>query len=139
MDTQMINNNKILLIALGSLLVTASFLSSCYYDNREELYGATVCDTLTVTYATSILPMLQAECLSCHSATAADGLGGGNNLEGYDNVMNFVNAGDPNGSALYGSIAWITGYSFMPKASPQISDCNISKVAAWINAGALNN
>lgn len=139
MDTQMTNSNKKIFAVLSGLMIAASFLSSCYYDSKEELYGLNNCDTTTVTYSGTILPILQASCLSCHSSGAAALLGGGNNLDGYDNVLNFVEPSDPANSSLYGSVAWIAGYSFMPKSASQLSDCSISKIGAWINSGALND
>ncbi len=135
----MIKKMRIAFVIGAGLLLTGSFFSSCYYDNVEELYGTYVCDTSSVTYSGTILPILESECLTCHSATSADGLGGGNNLEGYDNVMGFVVANDPNNSTLYKSIAWLAGASHMPKGSAQLSDCDIAKVRVWINSSAPNN
>lgn len=138
MDTQMINKNLILrLITVG--LITGSFFSSCYYDSKEELLGTNVCDTTDVTYTTTIVPILESQCYSCHSEANADLLGSGTNLEGYDFLMDYVTASDPDHSSFYNTVAWVPGNSFMPKSGSQLGDCNISKIRAWINAGALNN
>jgi hypothetical protein len=139
MDTLMIKKSYIYLLISGAMLMAGSFMSSCYYDSREELFGNTTCDTTTVTYSATILPILEAECLLCHSDANAAALGGGAILEGYDFLMDYVTPADPDNSSFYNSVAWVSGYSFMPKSSDQLSDCNISKIRAWINAGALNN
>lgn len=136
----MTNKIKILIAGMAGVLLTGSIMTSCYYDNAEELYGSVApCDTSAVTFAGSIQPILEAECLTCHSATNADGLGGGNNLEGFDNVINFVTVGDPANSSLYNSVAWLAGASFMPKSGQQLSDCDIAKIRIWITSGAANN
>lgn len=136
----MTNKNKMLAIGATLSLITGSFLSSCYYDSMEELgYLGTVCDTTAVSFSSDIQPLLDGSCLTCHSATNADALGGGNNMEGYDNVLNFVTAGDPSSSTFYASVAWITGTSFMPKGESQLPACDINTVKAWIDQGALNN
>lgn len=138
MDTQMINKKVILqLIAVG--LIIGSLLPSCYYDSKEELMGLNTCDTVDVTYGTTIVPILESQCYSCHNTANADILGGGTNLEGYDNLMGFVTASDPDNSLFYNTVAWVPGNSFMPKSGSQLGECNILKIRAWINAGAVNN
>jgi hypothetical protein len=136
----MTKSKKLLAIGATLSLIAGSFLSSCYYDSMEELgYLGAVCDTTTVTYSGDIAPLLDGSCLTCHSAVNADALGGGNNMEGYDNLINFVTAGDPSGSSFYNSIAWVSGTSFMPKGESQLPECDINTVKAWIDQGALNN
>lgn len=138
MDTQMIKKNfKLQLIAVG--LIAGSFLPSCYYDSKEELLGTNSCDTVDVTYALTIVPILESQCYSCHNTANADILGGGTNLDGYDNLMGYVTASDPDNSSFYNTVAWVSGYSFMPKSGSQLGECNILKIRAWINAGAVNN
>lgn len=138
MDTLTINMKKIPLIVLGMSCI-AFFFNSCYYDSKEELFGTTACDTVDVTYATTILPILETSCLECHSEANAGVLGGSQILEGYDFLMDYVVAGDANASSFYNTVAWVSGYVEMPQGSDQLSDCKIAKIRAWINAGALNN
>ena len=38
-----------------------------------------------------------------------------------------------------GSIKHDSGYKAMPQNATKLDDCRISKVEAWITAGALNN
>ncbi len=121
------------------LLIIGSFISSCYYDNTEQLYGNISCDTVGMSYTADILPILEASCLTCHNNTSAAALGGGNNLEGFTNLSDFITPGNAENSTLYTSIAWISGTSFMPKGGAQLSACSIAKVQSWIVNGAQEN
>ena len=117
--------------------VLASFIllafSGCYYDVAEELYPADSqsCDTTTVTFNATIQPILQAQCMVCHSAAANQG---NVNLEGYAQVKTYADNGK-----LLGSVSFASGYSPMPQGSSQLSACSINKIRAWINKGAPNN
>ena len=125
-----------LLVAGGLSL----FTSGCYYDSKEELGLLNPpCDTTAVSYSADIIPILDAACIVCHSAATADIAGGGNNLEGYSALMNFVEPNDPNASIFYQSVAWISGTSFMPKGGSQLTSCELALVRNWIAQGALDN
>ncbi|MFZ2897103.1 MAG: hypothetical protein WA004_00685 [Saprospiraceae bacterium] len=120
--------NKLLSIALFFAL---AFTSACYYDVEEDLYPDTGCNTEGVTFAGTIQPILQSNCLSCHNAASQFG---GVVLEGYDQVMIHVNSG-----ALLGSIRREAAWSPMPQGQPKLADCTIEKIAVWIQNGAPNN
>lgn len=132
------NNTKIMKIPgtliLFSLLVTAA-LSSCYYDSEEYLYPQTSspCDTTNVTYANSVVPIIQNYCLSCHSNSTAS-MGGNIKLEDYADVK--LRADD---HRLLGSVDHQNGYSPMPKGSKKLDECKVSIIRLWVNAGAPNN
>jgi len=116
------------------------FTAGCYYDSKEELGLLNPpCDTAAVSFSTAIVPILDAECMLCHSTANADALGGGNNLYGYANVMNFVEPNDPNASILYQSVAWIPGTSAMPKGGSQLGSCELALIPNWITQGAQDN
>jgi mono/diheme cytochrome c family protein len=116
---------------LISLTLTLFSISSCYYDNEEYLYPAvTACDTSTVSYSQAIVPILQSNCLGCHSGATPSG---DINLETYTNVMIKVNDGSLLNAVKYNNIN-----SPMPP-SGKMNNCNINKIAAWINQGAANN
>jgi hypothetical protein len=108
-------------------------VSSCYYDNEEDLYRyvKTDCDTLNVTYAGTISPIMQTYCNGCHSASAPSA-----------GIITSTHAGLQaialNGS-LYGSMSHASAYSPMPKNSPKLTDCPLAKVRIWVAAGAPNN
>lgn len=118
----------ICVLILGLLLGT----SGCYYDNEEFLYPTTAsCDTTNIKYSTLVLPMLQNNCLGCHSQAAASG---NVILEGYTNVKTYATNGK-----LYGTISQAQGFSAMPKNGAKLNACDISNLKRWIDAGALNN
>lgn len=115
-----------------SLLIAGMvILSSCYYDVEEVLYPPTNCTTDNMSFATDINPILSFNCFVCHS----EAVNSGNvTLEGYNNVMIYVNSGQ-----LMGAIKHESGFTPMPQNSTPLSDCNISKIEQWIAQGALNN
>ena len=130
---QIINMRRtaiIMTIICSGLFCSLSF-SSCYYDVEEELYGSN-CDTTNVTYSTTITELLQNyTCLSCHVGSNPSG---GFSLETYGGVKAKVNDG-----TLWGSINHLQGFSAMPQGANKMSQCDINKVKAWMDAGAPNN
>ena len=114
-------------------------LTGCYYDTEEELYpdsGSTTCDTITVSYATDIVPIVSAKCSTpgCHAGVNA---AAGIPLETHAGVKGFL---DTDKALFISSIIWDGNASNMPKgASTKMSDCNINTIRAWINAGYPNN
>ena len=107
------------------------FVVSCYYDNEEELYGTTECNTEGVTYSQTVLPIIENNCYRCHDAASNFG---NITIEGYDNLLTIVESG-----ALIGVIKREQGYSPMPKNEPPLLECDIEKIETWINDGAPNN
>ncbi len=134
------NKRNIVTVVAVLMLFVSGFLSSCYYDSQEELFGITACDTTAVSYADDILPILNDQCMVCHSTSAAPIVGGDNDMEGYDNLMGFVVAGDPENSLFYASVAWLTGTVPMPRpeGSSKLSDCELALIRSWISQGASN-
>lgn len=60
---------------VGTLLLF--LISSCYYDNEEELYpGSGACDTLGVTFSEDIMPIVNTKCAisGCHISTGGNGI-----------------------------------------------------------------
>lgn len=111
-------------------------LSGCYYDSEEALYGSpnSVCDTAVTKFSTEIKPILQSNCLSCHSNSSATANGGGIKLQDYADVKTNVDNGK-----LVGAIDQATGFSAMPKNGGKLSDCNILIIKTWIAKGTLND
>lgn len=116
---------------ISGLLICVAAMSSCYYDVAEELYPPTTCDTANMSYQVDITPILINNCYVCHSA--ADNQGNVT-LEGYDELIKYVNSGQ-----LLGAIKHESPYSFMPQDAPKLKDCDISKIEQWVIDGALNN
>lgn len=105
--------------------------TSCYYDVEEELYPTLDCQTVDVTYSNQVINIIDGACYKCHAAAQNFG---NITLEGYDNLKRYVDNGE-----LLGSIRHDAGFSAMPKNEAQLLECDIEKIEAWINAGAINN
>lgn len=115
----------------GLLFGTLVFFASCYYDNEETLYPPTECMTENMSYQADIIPILESNCYVCHSAAANLG---NITLEGYSEVKKYVDSGQ-----LMGAINHEQGFFFMPKDAPQLNECTIEKIEAWISDGAPDN
>lgn len=111
-------------------------ISSCYYDSQEFLYPqlGSPCDTTNITFSSSVFPILDQSCLSCHGNGTATSYGGGIKLENYSDIKIRVDDGK-----LIGSIKRSSGFSPMPKGSSQLESCKITIIEKWINAGSPNN
>jgi hypothetical protein len=89
------------------------------------------CDTTDFKYSTAIKTLLQNKCVGCHSTASP---GGGIDLSSYSAVKTVALSGK-----LYGSVNGSPGFSFMPKGTNRLPDCEIRQIRKWIDAGALNN
>lgn len=89
------------------------------------------CDVTNPSYSGTVKPILDTYCSGCHSGSSPQG-----NVD--YNQYNGVKATVTNGRLL-GAIDHASGFSAMPKNSNKLSACNILKIRAWIDAGALNN
>ncbi len=122
-------------ISLFIFFVTVLFISSCYYDKAELLYGnpnAPCTDTTTnISYNQYVAPLLRQYCYSCHSGSFPSG-----------NIAMGNYAADKalaqNGK-LYGSINYSAGFSPMPKGMAKFTNCQIANIKKWIDAGTPNN
>ena len=105
---------------------------SCYYDVESELYPTPPpCDLTSIRYYADIVPILNDNCNDCHSAASGNG---GVVLEGYQEVLQYVDNG-----LLLCTVKWDPGCSEMPKNQAQMDPCTISKIEQWITDGALEN
>lgn len=106
----------------------------CYYDKASLVYPSdgNTCDTSAITLSIDINNILSASCFSCHGGDAASG--GGIKLEQYSVIKAYADNG-----RLLSSITHDGRASAMPQDASKLSDCNINKFRAWINAGAPNN
>ena len=120
-----------IVLPLGTALVIAVTMTGCWYDNLQDLHPQSTCDVSNVTYAGSVLPVISANCYSCHNAASQLG---NVNLEGYSNLKAYANNGK-----LVGVIEHQTGFSPMPKTGGKLSDCEIAIIKQWISNGATNN
>ena len=114
--------------------ITASVFSGCHYDKAELVYPqAANCDATNASYSMDVLPILTANCYTCHSGTAS--ASGGRKFDDYTLLKNnFVNTGK-----LVLAVTHSPGATPMPFNQPKMADCNINKIIAWVNRGAPNN
>lgn len=89
------------------------------------------CDTTNFSFAAIIKPIITNNCQGCHSGAAASG---GIDLTTYNSIKVKVTDG-----RLWGAISHYTGYSPMPKNAAKLSDCDLTKIRKWIEAGSPNN
>jgi len=116
-------------IALPALLIMLSF-GGCYYDNEEELYPGTVCDTASPSYLNIIKPIISENCTGCHGGASPTA---GLNLTSHaDLTAAILNKN------LMDHLTQQNGYSLMPP-SGQLSNCRIDQINAWILNGMPNN
>jgi hypothetical protein len=121
------------LITAACCLFAIMAFQSCYYDKADLLYpDAAKCDTTgTISYSKQIVPLLQQQCLPCHTVSSPDG---GIILGTYaaDRALAL------NGK-LYGSLNYAAGYSAMPKGRAKMSACQLATIKKWIDGGSPNN
>ena len=115
------------------ILILIAAVSGCYYDNEERLYPDlnSNCDTTGITWSGTIRPILQTNCLSCHSSAENAANGGNIDLESFASVKTRVEQG-----SLLGAMRHESPWSPMPKGGNKLDDCSITKVRIWIENGA---
>ncbi len=124
-------------LIISFLMLMVLSISSCTYENEETLYPATVnCVTENMSFSNDVWPLINNNCMACHSGNAPEG---GILLDNYNNVKASAEIETGNYGSLYGTISHASGNSPMPKNADKLSDCNISKIKAWIDQGALDN
>lgn len=126
-----------LLAALGGL---ALFALSCSKSSEDTMGPGPDpdptpgnCDTANMKYAANIVPILSANCYSCHGEGSTSG-SGGIQLEGYARIKPYAQNG-----TLIGVITHAAGFTPMPFGGGKLSDCNINKIRSWINNGIQDN
>jgi len=93
------------------------------FNNRCDSIG---CDSVNVTYALSISPIVQAWCVGCHGGSnPSNGL----RLENYGEVVACAQS-----NRLMGSLRQEAGFFPMPKGG-QLSPCEVALFQKWINTG----
>ena len=120
---------------LAFIFLTLFFLG-CTYSKKEVDYPlVSSCDTVNVKFSTFFLPLLNSKCniSGCHNSTD---ISGGWFFDTYDGVKYIIDNGN---GLIVKAIEHDPSVSAMPKAGTKLSDCEINKIKAWINAGALNN
>jgi len=88
------------------------------------------CDTATFTYSGAVSSIMSTYCVGCHNANS---LGGGIDLSTYAGVVSAATG------KLMGAVNQLSGYYAMPLGGTKLSDCQITQIQKWINAGKTNN
>jgi hypothetical protein len=116
-------------LLLFILLTMMSLYISCKNDKDDE---PEICDTTDMSYSNDIAPIIESNCSSgCHNGSNP---ASGFLLSSYDDLKLKVDEG-----RLLGAIKRQPGFSAMPKDRNPLSNCNISKIEAWVLQGAINN
>ena len=89
------------------------------------------CDTNSFSFSGTVNPILNTWCVGCHNTNSA---GGGFDLSNYNGVVRAIAH-----NKLLGSIEGLPGYYSMPQSGNRLSDCEISQLKKWVNAGYPNN
>ena len=92
---------------------------------------STGCDVNVFSYSAGIKPILDANCVGCHNGPSAPL---GINLTTYTGVKTVASNG-----RLLGAVTHQAGFKPMPQGSAKLSDCKISQIQKWVQAGAPNN
>jgi uncharacterized membrane protein len=69
---------RVVIIPLLFLFVTGMFVSGCYYDKADLLYGTSApinCAATSAKFATDVNPIIQSKCATsgCHNSASAAG------------------------------------------------------------------
>lgn len=113
----------------AAFLLLLAAPSGCYYDNEEDRFPDSTCDTVNMRYSVEITQILQANCYRCHLPSAATYSG-----ISFETYNEFKAVAD-NGKLLQR----INDQNAPMPQEGLMSLCNREKIAAWVNAGALNN
>ena len=89
-----------------------------------------VCDTTVFTY-TAVKKIIDANCINCHSGASPSG---GLNYSTHAGLKAVADNG-----RLLGAVNHAVGFTPMPMGNPKLSDCNITQIRKWVQAGAPNN
>ena len=113
------------------ILVFVAF--GCYWENEETLFSETLqCDTLSVSFAGDVVPILISNCYDCHSNQNAPDFTFGIAFEDYEDVA-------ASSTQIVGAIKHLDGFPEMPRNRAQLDSCRINIIEAWVNQGSLNN
>ncbi|MDO7874628.1 hypothetical protein Q5H93_07780 [Hymenobacter sp. ASUV-10] len=120
----------------GALVATLVGLSlstpSCTYSHGEPVPCIT--DTTSITYAAVVSPIIQANCLDCHNTANYQNDGDFQNFDQFTVLQSHALSGQ-----LMRCLRHEPSVSAMPKGRAKLSDCDIARIQAWVDAGALNN
>lgn len=118
-------------------------LTNCVYHTETELYPESPEEEEEIPADTCGLPevvsysqdvevlLVKHQCVACHETADP---AGGITLEGYSNVVPYIEDG-----SLLGSIEYDPQWSRMPKSYDRVPDCEVAMIAKWIDQGYVEN
>lgn len=115
---------------LSALILMLAMPFGCYYDNEEDRFPNSGCDTTDMRYSVEIRQIFQDKCDKCHLSSSPSY--SGIPFETYNEVKEVVD----NGKLL---IRINDANAPMPQDEGLMSICNRQKIEAWVNAGAPDN
>lgn len=126
-------------VLFAVFLYSISVSTGCYYNNEEELYpDIIICDTVSMSYAMDIKPILIAKCYKCHSNANSPGQG----APAFENFADFQLRAIGNVAENQKLLNRINNQATpMPPLSEGglLADCDRAKIEAWVKAGAPEN
>ena len=130
---------KKFVVVASAILMCMIFLDGCVYHKGDD-YPPTSsggdCNDSNVRYSVEIKSILDANCISCHNGTASV-----SGIDLYDHQTISTLALDKKFTygTLLSAVFHKGGAPFMPQNLPQLGDCEINKIAAWVYHGAPDN
>ncbi|MCB0806298.1 MAG: hypothetical protein KDC05_10905 [Bacteroidales bacterium] len=99
-------------------------------DTTFTTIDTTECDSSNVTFPGTVYPILQENCITCHSQPVpAAGL----DFTDYEDLAFVAQSGQ-----LLGAIKHLAGYTPMPENAPPLTDCEIGLIQKWVNDTTFN-
>lgn len=122
-----------LLGAAAATLVAVSLTTpGCTYSHGDPVPCS---DTTNVTYSLVVSPIIQANCRdACHNTANYQTLGGFQNFDDVSVLQEHARDGH-----LMRCLRHEPGVPAMPQGRAKLSDCDLARIQAWVDAGALNN
>lgn len=109
-----------------TLVVCVAVFMACTSDKEELLNpSGSDCTGVNASFATDVLPIIQAKCQGCHGAGSTNGPG---QLTNYNEIKN---------AAARIKTAVVTGY--MPKVGGPLPSNEIRMIRCWVDSGTPNN
>lgn len=128
---------------MKSLLTILLLLASvgCHKEKAIQQSTTSTCDTLNITYANTIKPILRSNCYECHST--ANTIGNPSiDFENFTTLKTYLNLhfqqDTSYGSLFYNNLKQSIGAKAMPPYG-KLGNCELRSIQIWIAAGAPNN
>lgn len=140
MKTHKFSSSNLLTYILAVVVLLG--FQQCSPDNKvvtvpdDNGNNPTECDATNVSFSATVMPIISANCLSCHTGTSANG---GIRLENLANIRTQASIAAGSYGSLYGVISHSSGNNPMPRNAGKLADCDIKKIKSWIDAGMPDN